>query len=417
MTPAAAAVPENMAVDLDRVILALSDALDFIGVDETGHAHRVALMAAMCADALEWSPPRRHQLVQAGLMHDCGVSSTREHRALVNEIMWEGEHAHCERGFAYLGSVPPLAHLAPIVLEHHTPWAHLRHRGVDPDVALAANLIYLVDRADAVRARGVAEGRAVVDVLSRYECSHFAPELMTVFREQALREAFWFVQEEPALRERVREMLSDAQPIPLSPAEIKGLARMFGHIIDAKSPFTERHSMGVARVARRLGAQAGLPPATLDVMEVAALLHDVGKLRIPDELLDKQGPLTAEERRRMARHAFDTYEVLRRAFGDGPVAQWAAFHHEYVSGHGYPFHVENGKLPLEARIIAVADVLQALAQTRPYRQPLAPPEIVAILDGMVFGGKLDREVVEMVKADLDTFWKDAVALEGPSPAS
>lgn len=417
MTPTCTAVPESVTVDLDRAILALSDALDFIGIDEIGHGHRVALMASMCASALEWGAARRHRLVQAGLLHDCGVSSTREHRSLVNEIMWEGEHAHCERGFTYLGGVPALAHLAPIVLEHHTPWAHLRHRGVEPEVALSANLIYLVDRADAVRARGVSEGRPIIDVLARYEGSHFAPELMAVFREEALREAFWFVQEEPSLRERVAECLTAAPPVPLSTVEIKGLAAMFGRIIDAKSPYTERHSLGVAQVALRLGRGFGLPAVSLDLLEVAALLHDLGKLRIPDELLDKQGPLTADERRRMARHAFDTYDVLRRAFGDGPLAQWAAFHHEYVSGQGYPFHLEDGSLPLEARIIAVADVLQALAQRRPYRQPLRPAEIVVILDGMVFGGKLDRVVVEAVKGDFDACWKDAVAQEGAEPAS
>lgn len=417
MTPNPAAVPETLVVDLDRIILALSDALDFIGVDEVGHGHRVALMAHMCAEALEWDAAERHRVVRAGLLHDCGVSSTREHRSLVNEIMWEGEHAHCERGFTYLGAVPPLAYLAPIVLEHHTPWAHLCHRGVDRQVALAANLIYLVDRADAVRARGVAEGRPIIDVLTRYEGTHFAPELMAVFRELAVREAFWFVQEEPSLRERVAEALRGAPPLPVGMAEIKSIAAMFGRIIDAKSPYTERHSLGVAQVARRLGRGFGLPAQVLDLLEVSALLHDLGKLRIPDELLDKQGPLTAEERRRMARHAFDTYEVLRRAFGDGVIAQWAAFHHEYVSGQGYPFHMENGALPLEARIIAVADVLQALAQRRPYRQPLGTPEIVAILDGMVFGGKLDREVVEAVKADLDGCWKDAVAQEVVEAAS
>lgn len=417
MTPKAAAVPATLAVDLDHAVLALSDALDFIGVDEIGHGHRVALMAAMCARALEWPPDNIHFLVQAGLMHDCGVSSTREHHTLVNELMWDGEHAHCERGFAYLGSVPPLAHLAPIVLEHHTPWAELRQRGVESGVALAANLIYLVDRADSVRARGVAEGRPVIDVLSRYENSHFAPELMAVFREEACREAFWFAQEDPTLRERVLELAIGRAPVLLSMCEIKALSSMFGRIIDAKSPYTERHSLGVAAVAVRLGRHFELSPMALDLIEVAALLHDLGKLRIPDELLEKQGPLTAEERRRMARHAFDTFEVLRHVFGDGPVAQWAAFHHEYVSGHGYPFHREAMNLPLEARIIAVADVLQALAQRRPYRQPLKPEDIVAILDGMVFGGKLDREVVDEVKGNLQIYWKDAVALEGLDPSS
>ena len=414
---ASAAFPGLGIVDLDRVILALADALDFIGVDEIGHGHRVALMAALCADEMEWPPERIHLLLQAGLLHDCGVSSTREHRHLVNDILWEGEHAHCERGCLYLQSVPLLSHLAPIVLEHHTPWAHLRHRGVAPGLAFDANLIFLVDRADAVRARGVAEGRPVIDVLRRYEGSHFAPELMAVFHDIAQREAFWFYQEEPSLRERLRERLCQGPPVVLNIADMRALATMFGRVIDAKSPYTERHSVGVAAVAMRLGRGFGLSRQTLDMMEISALLHDIGKLRIPDELLDKQGPLSADERRRMARHAFDTYEVLRRAFGDGPMAQWAAFHHEYVSGQGYPFHLENGSLPLEARIIAVADVLQALAQRRPYRQPLTPPEIVAILDGMVFGGKLDATVVEAAKADLDGCWKDAIAEEGEDAAS
>jgi HD-GYP domain-containing protein (c-di-GMP phosphodiesterase class II) len=417
MTPRKAAVPETLTVDLDRAVLALSDALEFVGVDEVGHGHRVALMAAMCARALDWEPERIHRLVQAGLMHDCGVSSTREHRSLVDEIVWDGAHAHCERGFAYLGSVPLLAHLAPVVLEHHTPWVQLVRRGVEPSVAQMANLIYLCDRADAVRARGVTEGRPVIDVLARYEGFHFAPELMAAFRGEAEREAFWFAQEEPTLRERVAELALGARTEPLTLCETKALAGMFGRIIDAKSPYTERHSIGVAAVALRLGRQFGLSPAALDKLEIAALLHDLGKLRIPDEMLDKQGPLTAEERRRMARHAFDTFEVLRKVFGDGPVAQWAAFHHEYVSGHGYPFHPEAQELPLEARIVAVADVLQALAQRRPYRQPFKPDDIVAILDGMVFGGKLDREVVEEVKANLDACWKDAVAEEAFEPSS
>lgn len=412
MTPKAATTPDTIAVDLDRAVLAFADALDFVGVDEIGHGHRVALMAAMCARTLEWEPDHIHVLVHAALMHDCGVSSTREHRALVNDIVWDGEHLHCERGFAYLGSVPPLAHLAPIVLEHHTPWEQLVQRGVEPGVALTANLIYLADRADAVRAGGVAEGTPVIEVLERYEGRYFAPELMAAFREEACREAFWFAQEDPTLRERMHDLVVADMPDQMSMADVKALAAMFGRIIDAKSPYTERHSQGVANVALRLGRHFGLSPHVLDMVEVSALLHDLGKLRIPDELLEKQGPLNVEERRRMARHAFDTFEVLRRIFGDGPVAQWAAFHHEYVSGHGYPFHREAGDLPLEARIIAVADVLQALAQRRPYRQPLKPEDIVPILQGMVFGGKLDREVVQEVVADLNGCWKAAVAQEG-----
>lgn len=411
MTPLDAAQPATLTIDLNHAVLALSDALDFTGIDEIGHGHRVALMAANCARALGWDDAAIHRITLAGLLHDCGVSSTREHRHLLNDIVWEGEHAHCERGFAFLGAVPPLAHLAPMVLEHHTPWRELEHRGVVAEVALPANLICLCDRADAVRTRGVPEGKPVIEVLDRYADKHFSPVLMAVFREEARREAFWFVQEDPVLRDTIAQLVGHGPSITLGMAEIKALATMFGRIIDAKSPFTERHSMGVAKVARHLAERFGATGEVLDMVEIAGLLHDLGKLRIPDELLEKHGPLTADERRRMARHAFDTYQVLHRVFGGGPIAQWAAFHHEYVSGQGYPFRLEGEELPREARIIAVADVLQALAQKRPYRQSLATDEIAAILDGMVFGGKLDRAVVEVVKADLPLYWRDAVANE------
>ncbi|MGE5503206.1 MAG: HD-GYP domain-containing protein [Actinomycetota bacterium] len=403
--------PAPLTLDLDRAVLALSDALDLVGVDKVGHGHRVALMAAILAEEMGWETPEVHELVRAGLLHDCGVSTTREHRSLVNELEWEEAPAHCSRGAVYLADVPMLAHLAPVVLEHHSRWIDMRKRRVDDQVATVANLIYLCDRVDALRAHGVAPGRDVVAVLRRYP-DLFNPDFVAVLDEVARREAFWFVQDEPALHEGLTDRLEIGSRAPIDLVEIRGLAAMFGRIIDAKSPYTERHSLGVAAVARELGTIFGLGADDLDCLEMAGMLHDLGKLRIPDELLDKQGPLTAEERMRMARHAFDTWEILRHVFGDGSIARWAAMHHEAVSGQGYPFHLEGDELPLGARIVAVADVFQALAQTRPYRQPLGTTEIAGVLDGMVFAGKLDREVVDRLKAHIDACHAKAVAGEG-----
>lgn len=398
-------------LDLDRAVLALSEALDLVGVDRVGHGHRVALMAAMVAEQLGWDDPAVHDLVLAGLLHDCGVSSTRDHRKVIGELDSDGTVRHCELGADYVSAVPELARLSPIVLEHHTHWADLIRRKVAEPVARAANLIFLADRADALRVRGLPPGREVAEVLAG-KSGFFAPEAMAQFDMLARREAFWFVQEEPALHEALDERLQAKPPLAIDFTGVRGLAAMFGRVIDAKSPFTERHSQGVARVARKLGECYRLPAGDLDCLEIAGMLHDIGKLRIPDELLDKQGPLTHEERMRMARHAFDTWEILRHVFGDGPVAQWAAFHHESVSGQGYPFHREGAELPLGARIVAVADVFQALAQQRPYRAPMTPEEIAPLLDGMVFAGKLDRQVVETCKANLAACHAEAMKGEG-----
>ncbi|MBI5165392.1 MAG: HD domain-containing protein [Magnetospirillum sp.] len=404
--------PTALAVDLDRAVLALSAALDFLGADEAGHSHRVALMAAGLARFIdEDDSGGQRTLIRAGLLHDCGISSTRELRVLIDDIAWEGVHLHCERGAAYLETVPLLAPLAPIVREHHTPWTELERRGVAPELARDANMLFLVDRADSVHAHGVPPGRAVAEVLTRYSGTYFCRDLVEAFHELAAQEAYWFALEEPGLRERVAELLTDGAAVTMGAADIRALAAMFARIIDAKSPYTAHHSQGVARLVRRLGTRFGLDGETLDQLEIAALLHDLGTLRVPDDVLEKRGPLTAAERRVVARHAFDTWEVLRRIFGERPVAQWAAFHHEAVSGRGYPFHRDGEGLPLEARIIAVADVFQALTEARPYRPALVPDEAAALLDGLVFGGRLDRDVVEAVKADLAGCWQ-AAAGEG-----
>lgn len=392
--------------DLNRLVLAFSDAFDLVGVDRLGHCRRVAEMAAQVADELGWEEPEPSRLIRAALLHDCGVSTTGEHHDLMGALLWVDGGEHSQRGAEYLAAIPELADLAPVVARHHTPWVEMAAGKVDPAVALPANLICLADRADALRSRGVIPGRDVVINL-RKQASFFAPDLLEALDRVARREAFWFSQDEPAVTEDLIRRLHSGPRQSLDLAAVVTMATVIGQIIDRKSTYTERHSIGVARVARMLGGWLGLAPATLDGLEIAGALHDVGKLRIPDELLDKQGALNAAERLRMARHAFDTRQILTHAFGSGGIADWASFHHECLSGNGYPFHLEEEEICLEARIVAVADVFQALAQHRPYRAQLTTDEINALLDGMVFAGKLDRRVVEVCKEHVEECWQVA----------
>lgn len=397
-------------VDLYRAVLALSDALDLVGVDAVGHGHRVGLMAEACAAHLGWDKAARINLLQAGLLHDCGVSTTREHRHLVNELDWNGSDIHCDRGAHYLAEVPMLTHLAPVIREHHTHWCSLQTRNIPSDVASPANLIYLVDRVDALHAIGRMP-EDIEEVVRRYSDDYFCPEFVEAYAALAGREAFWYAQEEPGLHERIGDLMGDAGRAAMDFIQFRALASAFGHIIDAKSPHTERHSAGVARLSRVLGRLAGMDAAAQDELELAGLLHDIGKLRVPDEILEKPGPLTADERKRMTRHAFDTYEILRHVFGDNRVVQWAALHHEMISGQGYPFHLGSGDLPLGARVVAVADVFQALAQHRPYRAPLPLTEISRYLGIMAVNGHLDGDVVALAQSNLEACWQAACASE------
>ena len=136
------------------------------------------------------------------------------------------------------------------------------------------------------------------------------------------------------------------------------------------------------------------------MLEVAALLHDLGKLRVPDEVLNKPGQLDVHERQIMNTHSFETYQILRKIDGFEEIALWAAYHHEEPDGMGYPFHVSEAQMSIEARILRVADIFQAMVQDRPYRAGLNPQQIQTFMQDLADKGKLDAQVVQVAMAHL-----------------
>lgn len=405
----------SITIDLGQAIHALSDAIDLVGVNVC-HGKRVGCMALQCGRGLGLSELELEDLFHAGLLHDCGVSSTYMHCCLVSELDWEGSKFHCIKGSELLSQFPPLAHLAPIVRYHHTHWEVLREAELPEKTMQLANLIYLVDRVDALTAQHYERDlllarQTVCDTVWRLRGSFFAPELVALFLDLSSNEAFWLSLETRHLMRFIYEREREFQPTPVSFPELRQLALLFARVVDAKSPFTMEHSLGTARLARFLAKQAGLTSKTCEKIEIAALLHDLGKLQVPDEILEKPGPLTREERAMIQRHSFETYQILRGITGLEDITLWAAYHHETPDGHGYPFHRHGAELTVEMRIIAVSDVFQALAQCRPYRKPLAPAEILTVLRTFVHKDRLDGEIVELAGQHLQAAWQAAIGLK------
>ena len=130
-------------------------------------------------------------------------------------------------------------------------------------------------------------------------------------------------------------------------------------------------------------------------------MHDIGKLQVPDELLESPGAFSPAERAVMKKHSFATYQILRRIGGFEEMASWAGEHHESLSGNGYPFHLKAGQISQESRLIRVADVFQALAQRRPYRAPMPVAAIMEVLHKMQADNEVDGAIVSMVAQHLD----------------
>ena len=407
-------------VDLRQAIYALSDALDLVGVNDFYHGKRVGLMAVEMARGMGQDAAAQDELFDTGLLHDCGVSSTATHQHLVEEMDWEGAQDHCEWGQALLSGFSHLAHLAPAVRYHHTHWRDLARLTIDPALARKANLIFLVDRVDALAAPHygpelLLHKQAIRDTLAGYSGEMFDPRLIEAFLDISLADAFWLILEPRHIQNFLGEMLHHGLPRRLDFPELRQMAMMFSHVVDAKSPFTAAHSLGVASLARLLGELDGQDGDTCDKLEIAGLMHDLGKLQVPDDILDKPGPLNVSERLVMNRHSFETYQILRRIPGLEEVAAWAAYHHETLDGSGYPYRLHAGDLPRPARLLAVADVFQAMAQNRPYRGSVPAREILELLQLRAREGHLDAGAVALVERNLDACWR--AACEGMASGS
>jgi putative nucleotidyltransferase with HDIG domain len=169
----------------------------------------------------------------------------------------------------------------------------------------------------------------------------------------------------------------------MRPGQIDQICEAFADVVDAKSHFTFRHSVGVADAAFGIAQTMGLSPDRVQLVRRAALLHDIGKLSISNTILDKKGHLSASEWKAVYQHPIITRLILQRVSSFREMAVIAGEHHEKLDGSGYPNRLRAKDLSIESRIVAVADVYAALSEDRPYRAGIKADETVSIMRKLV----------------------------------
>jgi HD-GYP domain-containing protein (c-di-GMP phosphodiesterase class II) len=172
-----------------------------------------------------------------------------------------------------------------------------------------------------------------------------------------------------------------------------GLARSLTATVDARDSHTFGHSERVARTAVELGRELGLQEDELSDIYLAGLLHDVGKIGIRDDVLRKAGPLTAEEYDHIKQHVIIGYRILSELHPIRSLLPAVLHHHERWDGKGYPEGLAGERIPLLARILAVADAYDAMSTRRTYRNSLSPKQVEETLKEGA-GTQWDRRVVE-----------------------
>ncbi len=187
----------------------------------------------------------------------------------------------------------------------------------------------------------------------------------------------------------------------ISTNQLVKLAELFSFLIDFRSEFTATHSAGVAKTAEKLAELMHFSPDECKKLLAAGYLHDLGKLTIDINILEKQGALEPQEYEYIKSHVYFTHYLLSEISGFEDITTWAAYHHEKLNGNGYPFHITADSMSLCSRIMAVADVFAALREKRPYKEPYTKERILSILDVMVKNGSIDESVVKVLAENYD----------------
>jgi len=399
-------------INLTQLVHMLSDMLDLVGVDDLHHGKRVAYMCLETGRKLGFDQAQMEDLYHAALLHDCGVSSTSTHSRILKELDWAGSHEHCVRGSKLLEDQPLFNQLAPIIMLHHTHALDL-DSSFPEWIATSANLIHMCDRADALMQQvsnkpWLAVRNSIRDRLIHYRTSWFMPELLDAFLAVSRPESFWLRMQSQHLGMYMAEReLADNNKL-VSTEQLFHVAQLAAEVVDTKSHFTACHSLGVSRFSSHLAQLAGFESEVCWHLEIAGLLHDIGKMRVPDGILEKPASLSFPERAVMLGHSFESYQILHHIHGFEDISRWGAYHHETLNGEGYPFNLTAADLDTPSRIVAIADIFQALTQERPYRPAKEPEAVIGSIQHHVKLHQIDADLVKLVVENFDECWKAAV---------
>lgn len=189
-----------------------------------------------------------------------------------------------------------------------------------------------------------------------------------------------------------------------SRVDVGALTDTLARAVDVNDPPARRHTQAVAELCVAMATDLGLAAGRIEQLRVAGLLHDVGTIELPLAILNKAGPLSADELELMRTHPELGFEIVK-ALGMEPQAEWIRHHHERIDGYGYPSGLRGDEIPFESRIIFVADAFEAMTAEQPHRRGETSPEAIA---------RLNRHAGTQFDPSCVTALEKAVALQAAS---
>jgi len=396
---------------MDELVQAIAEALDEIEAQilgaSTNHGKRIAVLCTAMGRHLGMNEDELTTLATCALFHDNALTEyLLEEYDLGRD---EGNHSklpgqHCIYGQRNVDELPMPSDSDGLVLYHHE-WAN----GNGPfgkkegEFPLGAELISIADSLDVkYHLQRVSTSQLtglrqeITENIHIHYTERAAEALLAVLDESMLLSL-----RDEAIRETAVHLIP-AWEIEAEDDTLVKLADFAAHIIDYKSHFTRNHTVWIASRSLAMSSYYGFSREKQVKIYLACALHDIGKLYIPSNILEKPGELTDSEFVQITDHIRYTYKLLKDIKGFEQICTWASNHHEKLDGSGYPFGRSGDELDFVSRLLVCLDIYQAVSEERPYHPGRSHQDTMSILYSMAEAGKVDLQITK----DLDVVMRD-----------
>lgn len=332
-----------------------------------------------------------------GILHDLGLYKKQKFQSryvLENYDVW----AHSVYGYLFLKCLSPLEEKAELVLYHHLDYR--LYGMIQSKFLRIISYLNIADKMDTFM--HMKKGEMEQDYFKKYRDIKFSGYAFDLFYKTESKFKILSKLRDDSFRLELAEILSARV---FSENAKRRFLEMLTYTIDFRSVYTVDHTMATTAFAREIGKCMRLSSMELQKLYYGALLHDVGKLAIPVEILDSPRRLTDEEMRIMKTHVEITEDILTGVIND-EILKIAVRHHEKLDGTGYPYGLRGEELTLPQRIVAVADIISALHGKRSYKDPLPSETIKQIIKEDADNSKLCPKVVDCAIRNYNTVMRN-----------
>ena len=354
------------------------------------HGSRVGYLVAKMLEAKGLSEREILEGYLIGLLHDVGAYKTEEIDKLI-QFETKNVCEHSIYGYLILELSEIMGDMADVILYHHTPWNKIN--GISADKKEMANLIFLADRVEIY----VRSKQEPIDMEMLKKHQFYSEENLELFVD---------ADQKYDLQKRLMDgsFINDTEKYlyraEFSEEELKKWIRMVAFLIDFRSESTVTHTITMVSASVAIANKMGLSKQQIDEIYTGAYIHDLGKIAIPVDILEKPGKLTFDEMEVMKTHILLTGNIIRGHVNDN-VYKIAMRHHEKINGKGYPYGIEDEEMTLAEKIVAVADIYSALSGKRSYKEKFEKEKIISIMEQMAEQSQNDSQVIRVLVDNYD----------------